>query len=287
MSLRVIQIGTDSAWREAAVNGWRKFGVPEGGPFDRESWAWCCALGDSVRAIEIGPFGGIFLAESRVSVALTGAARPVRIADRSYGNGCHTVEPGETLQLGAPTSGARSYLVPYQSPLPSSCGLVATPVRRGDMLDGGVRPHVLLGEQPRSLSHVAIRVVLGPQHPIFDVASFLDAEWEIGLAADRTGLRLSGPQVNTREPWGDRPSEPQVTGTIQITSGGTPIVIGPDGPTIGGYPKIAVVIDADRDRLGQVKPGDRLRFRQIEIDDARALRREYHARLRQAFAARS
>jgi allophanate hydrolase subunit 2 len=107
------------------------------------------------------------------------------------------------------------------------------------------------------------------------------------MAADRTGLRLTGPAIETLEQWGDRPSEPQVTGTIQITIGGTPIVIGPDGPTIGGYPKIAVVIDADRDRLGQVKPGDRLRFRQIEIDDARTLRREYHTRLRQAFAARS
>ena len=52
-------------------------------------------------------------------------------------------------------------------------------------------------------------------------------------------------------------SEPAIPGAIQIPPSGGPIVLGPDGPTIGGYPKVAVVIDADLDRLGRAGPGIR------------------------------
>src|SRR5262249_43122301 len=55
--------------------------------------------------------------------------------------------------------------------------------------------------------------------------------------------------------------------------------LGPDGPTIGGYPKIAVVVDADLDRLGQLRPGDLISFEQVDLVTARALRTAYETRI--------
>lgn len=73
------------------------------------------------------------------------------------------------------------------------------------------------------------------------------------------GIRLAGP---TLVPQGgaDIISEGMVTGAIQVTGEGQPIVMLPGRATIGGYPKIAVVIAADLDALGQLKPGDDVRF---------------------------
>lgn len=288
MSLRVIQVGTDTAWCEAPLRGWRKFGVPEGGAFDRESWAWCCALAESDRALEVGPFGALIRAESPVSVVVTGAIRSILVDDKPHGLGRFGMAPGQVLQIGAPIRGSRSYLSPCQGTRHSMPrrALAPTFAAAGDVISGVIRPDAALGGLPESLSQGPIRVVPGPQAHAFDLQPLLSQLWEVSLAADRTGIRLAGPRLDPNEPWGERASEPQTTGTIQVTSGGTPIVIGPDGPTLGGYPKIAVVIDADRDRLGQVKPGDRIRFQRVEFDEARTWRRQYHARLRLALASR-
>ena len=75
------------------------------------------------------------------------------------------------------------------------------------------------------------------------------------------------------------PSRPTVVGTVQLTPSGMPIVLGPDGPTIGGYPQAAIVIDADRDRLGQLPIGAGVEFAWVSLDDARRLRREAQAAL--------
>ena len=64
-------------------------------------------------------------------------------------------------------------------------------------------------------------------------------------------------------------SEPAVPGVIQIPPNGLPIVLGPDGPTIGGYPKVGVVIDADLDKVGRLRPGDKVRFQAVSLEEAR------------------
>ena len=81
------------------------------------------------------------------------------------------------------------------------------------------------------------------------------------------GLRLSGPPL--RLPARELVSEPVCPGTVQVTKDGRCIVLGVDGQTIGGYPKIAQVIRADLDRLGQIRPGDMVFFEQIDVAEAR------------------
>jgi len=98
------------------------------------------------------------------------------------------------------------------------------------------------------------------------------------------GIRLTGPALprTGRE----MISEPVAPGTIQITNEGQPIILGVDGQTIGGYPKIAQVITADRDRLAQCRPGETITFTQVTLGEAenaarqaRRLAQEWRLRL--------
>ena len=105
-------------------------------------------------------------------------------------------------------------------------------------------------------------VMRGPQASLFDDVAwgtFLSAEYVVSLASDRSGYRLDGATISHS---GDAalPSEPACVGAIQIPDGGTPIVIMNDGPTVGGYPKIAVITASCMSRFAQLAPGDRVRF---------------------------
>jgi allophanate hydrolase subunit 2 len=109
--------------------------------------------------------------------------------------------------------------------------------------------------------------------------------WTVAGDSDRRGLRLTpaagdlvGRRGSAREA-ADRPSEAVIPGTIQVTPSGQPLVLMPDGGTTGGYPVVAVVIDADRPILGQLAPWDEVRFRLVDLAAAQAAVRERRALL--------
>src|SRR5262249_61676722 len=116
-----------------------------------------------------------------------------------------------------------------------------------------------------------IRVIPGPHGaPEYlteaGTETLFTAEWRLDHRSDRTGLRLVGPAPEFAHPDGGdaglHPSNihdsPYPVGGIMI-SGGTPVIVGPDGPSLGGFVVPAVVIRADRGELPQCRPGDRLR----------------------------
>ena len=63
-------------------------------------------------------------------------------------------------------------------------------------------------------------------------------------------------------------STPQCVGVVQVSNDGTLILLGPDGPTIGGYPMVGVVCSSDVDRLAQLRPGDSVTFREISVAES-------------------
>ena len=116
---------------------------------------------------------------------------------------------------------------------------------------------------PDAADDVLVRVVLGPQDDHFAPATierFLAAEWVVGPDSDRAGCRLTGPTLeHAGAP--EIASEGVVPGSIQVPPDGRPIVMLADGPTTGGYPKIATVVAGDVARLAQLVPGTgRVRF---------------------------
>jgi len=149
-------------------------------------------------------------------------------------------------------------------------GLEGRRLRNGDHLPVG--GHAGPAQQLRGPleDRGPIRLVRGPQAELFPPeawAALLKGQYRVGVASDRMGYRLEGPTLGHRGP-ASLPSEPACPGAIQVPDGGAPIVLMPDGPTVGGYPKIAVVIAADLRRVAQAQPGAVLQFRVVSLEEA-------------------
>ncbi|HYZ42343.1 MAG TPA: biotin-dependent carboxyltransferase family protein [Stellaceae bacterium] len=136
------------------------------------------------------------------------------------------------------------------------------------------------GEQP-------VRVILGPQHEYFRqeaIEALFNAEFRVSNDADRMGMRLDGPLLRHRASW-DIASDAIATGSIQVPGSGQPIVLLADHQTTGGYPKIATVISVDVPVVGRRRPGDPLRFVEIDVDAAEQTCRDEEDRFAAVIAA--
>ena len=105
--------------------------------------------------------------------------------------------------------------------------------------------------------------------------TFFQAEWEVHYNSDRTGVRLLGPKPEWTRPDGGEaglhPSNlhdnPYAVGAVDFT-GDMPVILGPDGPSLGGFACPATVITADLWKLGQLRPGDRIQFRLVSHNES-------------------
>jgi allophanate hydrolase subunit 2 len=115
-------------------------------------------------------------------------------------------------------------------------------------------------------------VILGPQDDRFTaegIRAFLEGPYDVTPQADRMGYRLKGPEI-THARGHDIVSDGIPLGGIQVPGEGQPIVLLVDRQTTGGYTKIATVIGADIGAIGQTRPGQRIRFRRVTLEEAHA-----------------
>jgi biotin-dependent carboxylase-like uncharacterized protein len=214
------------------------------------------------------------------------------------------VSAGDQITFGTARRGVRAYLaVAGGIDVPPMLGSRATNVRAGiggvegralkggDLLPGAPPHEPVEGRRihpdhiPAYATPGELRVVLGPQDHLFtpeSVAEFLSFEWTLSPTADRMGCRFVGPALkflprpdHLREQAGSDPSnivdDSICIGSIQVPSGLEPIAMGVDGPSLGGYAKIATVISPDLSRLAQLRPGDPVHFRAVDPDEAHDL----------------
>ncbi|MDB4981789.1 MAG: accA, partial [Myxococcales bacterium] len=114
-----------------------------------------------------------------------------------------------------------------------------------------------------------------------DIDDLFSTAWRVHYNSSRTGVRLIGPKPRWARPDGGEaglhPSNihdnAYAIGTIDFT-GDMPVILGPDGPSLGGFVCPATIIEAELWKVGQLKPGDTIRFRAVTLDEARALRAE-------------
>ncbi|HEX6629014.1 MAG TPA: biotin-dependent carboxyltransferase family protein [Gemmatimonadaceae bacterium] len=120
-----------------------------------------------------------------------------------------------------------------------------------------------------------VHITRGPQADLFSDDAFRvlsESTHRVSSASDRTGYKVDGPSVGASP--GSLPSEAACPGAIQVPGDGHPIILMADAPTVGGYPKIAVVSEADIPIVAQRRPGETLRFEIITIEQSqKALRR--------------
>ncbi|THV18776.1 biotin-dependent carboxyltransferase family protein [Nocardioides caeni] len=260
--------------------GHAAIGVGASGAADRASYS----LGNRMvgnapgaAAVEVVLGGLEVQAAGYVTVCVTGAPTPLRVDSRAEPSGAVlTLRPGQRLRLGTPPSGLRSYVairggVDVASVLGSRshdqlAALGPAPLVPGTTLPVGhaaAGPILVDAVSPASYDREAeLRVVPGPRADWFaDPGQLVRDTWVVGPESNRVGLRLTGTPLAAVRDRGQLPSEGALRGAIQVPPDGLPVVFGPDHPVTGGYPVVGVIVDADIDRLAQLRPGDPLRLR--------------------------
>ena len=235
-------------------------------------------------ALETTLLGGTYLFPEGATIALTGAT-PSALAPCEV----HRIAPGQTIQLGPLTNGARCYLcvqggidVPKIANSASThllSGLGGGPLTKGAVLNIGPstnKPQNIQIPPVLKTYTKTLRVTRGPQADQFESKLFYQTEYQVTQDTNRMGIRLAGPPVPTTHDSQMR-TEGVPLGAIQIPANGQPIILFVDQQTTGGYPKIANVITADLPSLGQLRPGDTIHFEQVSPVEARRLLREQEA----------
>ena len=122
-----------------------------------------------------------------------------------------------------------------------------------------------------------IRVIKGTNFNYFSEESkkiFFKNEFKVSKLSDRMGMRLQGKKIENIVDTNIR-SEGLIKGVIQVPADGNPIIMLSDHGTIGGYPKIGVVVSADYDKLVQLTPGSTIKFQEVDLNSAETLFKLY------------
>ncbi len=295
--------------------GYWHVGVPPSGPFDSYSMRLGNRLlgnPEGAAALEITLTGPTLKFHCDHRVLLAGADFEARLDEQPLALWqAVDVKAGQTLKIGkASAAGARAYLIfaggldcanylgaKATFTLGQFGGWTGRALRTGDML------HLL--PPPAAASPVAdirallpdmtrewvVRVIYGPHGaPDFftaaDIDGFFACSWEVHYNSSRTGIRLIGPKPQwARSDGGEAGLHPSnihdnayALGSVDFT-GDMPVILGPDGPSLGGFVCPATVISADLWKLGQLRAGDKIRFLPVSFNDAQRLLREQNDRL--------
>jgi urea carboxylase len=297
--------------------GYWDVGVPPSGPFDAYSFQLGNRLLENPQnaaGLEITLNGPTLRFNNQTAIVLAGAAMHATLDDRPAPFWqVLPIQAGQTLKLGkVSAAGARSYLLVQGGiQCPDYLGAKSTftlgqfgghggrALRAGDVLhllpSTGTYPAASVPQALRpDIDHTwTLRVIYGPHGaPDFftpeDIDTFFASAWEVHYNSSRTGVRLVGPKPEwARSDGGEAGMHPSnihdnayAIGTVDFT-GDMPVILGPDGPSLGGFVCPATVIHADLWKLGQLKAGDKLRFESVDMDAAVALARAQQAAIAQ------
>jgi len=303
-TLEVVSGGTQTTVQDHPGRlGYWAVGIPPSGPMDDRALRVANRLlGNDTNAagLEITMSGPTLRFNTDAVIAVTGANLPVLLDDVEQPmNTTLFVAAGSILALGTIRgAGARAYLCVRGGfdvamylgsrstfTLGQFGGHGGRALRAGDVLhlqplhDG--QAGAKLAKVPELEAVRTVRVIYGPHGApeYFSaryVEQFFDTEWEIHFNSSRTGVRLIGPKPEwSREDGGEaglHPSNihdnPYAVGAVDFT-GDMPVILGPDGPSLGGFVCPVTIIEADLWQIGQLKAGDKLRFVPVTIDTAR------------------
>lgn len=319
--LKVIDPGLFASIQDAGRFGFRRFGVPWSGVLHPDAAKLANALAGNPleeAVLEFFQSGLVLqLTEGVLRLAVVGDCllNLKRGAERRVFRPGRSVKllPGDTLQIGRIHSGKVGYVAVYGGfDLPPVMGSRATYLRagfgglNGDLLragsvlpvaaaaDAGANRHLPVANSAAdhdvpphdARPAMTIRLIMGPQDDYFTRAArqlLLSEVYRISHDCDRMGCRLVGPRLaHDPDKGAEIISDGLVPGAIQVPGSGAPIVLLADGPTVGGYPKIATVISADLPTLATMMPGAELRFAAVTVEESEEILRTS----RSAFAAR-
>ncbi len=309
--IEVLEAGTQSSVQDWPGRiGYWDVGVPPSGPFDSLALRLGNRLlgnDEGAPALEMTLTGASLRFREAATIALAGAdlaptldGEPLRYWQAV------AVPAGAVLAFGAVRgAGTRAYLcVRGGLDVPDYLGSASTftlghfgghggrTLQPGDVLHVGAAPTAAVATAPLAATAVptyandwTFRVIYGPHGaPDFftqdDIDTFFATAWEVHYNSSRTGVRLIGPKPAwARRDGGEAGLHPSnlhdnayAVGAVDFT-GDMPVILGPDGPSLGGFACPVTIVKADLWQLGQLRAGDRLRFVAVAVADADALER--------------
>jgi biotin-dependent carboxylase-like uncharacterized protein len=308
--LVVVDPGLLTTVQDLGRPGYQRLGIPPSGPLDRGALVLANRLvgnPDGAAGLELTLRGPRLEVRRECVAAVTGAEMGFAVnGQEAPAWTAVRLRPGDLVSFRMATAGCRAYLaVAGGLDVPPALGSRATyvrgrlggldgrPLQKGDALPVGpaagglerlVGRAVPPGRRPAYPGEVECRVILGPQDDRFTaegIAAFLQGPYEVTPQADRMGYRLKGPVI-AHAHGHDIISDGIPLGGIQVPGEGQPIVLLVDRQTTGGYTKIATVVSVDIARIGQTKPGHRVRFRQVTLAEAHGALAAEAAWLREA-----
>jgi antagonist of KipI len=311
MGIRVIRPGLLTTVQDVGRFGYQRYGVAVSGAMDCLSLRVANLLvgnHEQDAVCEITLRGPSLLFEEAAVISICGADLSARIGEQPVlGWRPIAVYRGSILEFGESRQGCRAYLaiaggieVPLVMGSRSTFlrakigGLEGRAVEAGDVLKINSRPTAKQEQSDDAHGSCSIeatnwcvsqllvpsgnvvRVMRGDQFDRFTAESqdrFFAADFQVTAQSDRMGYRLAGPKLHLSDPR-ELVSEAVVAGTVQVPADGQPIILMADHPTTGGYPRIAQVATIDLPILAQMKPGERIRFQEIALEEAQDLHRQ-------------
>ncbi|PZU20001.1 MAG: urea carboxylase [Shinella sp.] len=299
--VEVIAPGAQSSLQELPGRlGLWHVGVPPSGPMDERSFRHANRLvgnHDHTAALELTVSGPVLKFFADVTVALAGADMPMKLDGQPVAhNAAIAVKAGQTLSLGQIAgAGQRAYLAVsggFDAPvvlgsratfgLGQFGGNATGTLRAGHVLRlaRAMQADVKPASEPADLTREwSVGVLYGPHGaPDFflegDIETLFSTDYEVHFNSARTGVRLIGPAPKwARTDGGEAGLHPSnlhdnayAIGAIDFT-GDMPIILGPDGPSLGGFVCPAVIAADEQWKMGQFKPGDTIRFHAVPRTD--------------------
>lgn len=298
---RIVNPGLQTTVQDAGREGFRHLGVPQSGAADRLSLALANALVGNpwdAAALECTLKGPTLKFETDCAFALAGADMHATLNGEALAaHARYNANAGDELALGSAAIGARAYIAfarcvrgedflgSVSTYLPARFGGVkGRSLRAGDAIESagfetGAPTDAPASIRPTLAHDWVLRAMPGPDFDRFGsgaARAFFSASFTADKRGDRMGLRLNGPSVAAEEA-APMKSGPVFPGTVQVPSDGAPFLLLADAQTTGGYPRIAQVAEADLHLAGQIRPGDRIWFREISAREARDMARTKQA----------
>lgn len=294
MTFKVLDPGLFSTIQDAGRFSYQAFGFSPSGVLDYRAHKLANRLlgnEDDAAVLEMTLQGVALEAGKDTVISTSGAKAAVTIGGNTYDHGTAIkVMKGETLKIGKCEDGSRIYMaVSGGFDVPEILGSRSTHTRSGI---GGFKGRTLKsgdvlksagGDFTNKLKKIksfesddVIHIIPGQQYDRFEEEvqeKLFNSEYTITKDSDRMGIRLNGAELQT-DAGHDVLSEPTQLGSIQVPKNGQPIILLNDRQTAGGYVRIATVALADIPKLVQKSPGEKLRFKKIDVDDATELYKE-------------
>ena len=296
----IVRAGVNTTFQDKGRNNLYHIGIPFSGSMDNRNYLLANKLVGNKLDLPVIEFAyqGPLLKYSgdKINIAITGdVIFEIRKKDNKIEGNCYEsyqLENGDEIDILSTNKSVYGYFaVSGEFNLKLQWGSCSINTKanigsnEGKKLDEGQKINISklnLNQEKKKINYFNskvenIRVIKGTNFNYFSeegIKNFFEKEFTVSKLSDRMGMRLEGPKIeNIVSP--NIKSEGLLKGVIQVPPDGNPIIMLSDHGTIGGYPKIGVVVSADYDRLVQISSGSKIKFKEIELSDAVTLFKLY------------